>query len=391
MKKSSHKNIVAIIPARGGSKGIPGKNIMDFCGKPLLVWSIDQALKSKYIQEVYVSSDSPRILDVAESAGAKAIRRPAVLATDRSSSEEALLHALEYIEKTQGQSVDIAVFLQATSPVRETSDIDNALRTFISRKADSLFSAALLDDFCIWEKKGRKLRSITYDYKNRLRRQDRKPYFLENGSIFIFKPEILRRNQNRMGGKIFFYIMPLWKSHQIDNCQDIEICKYYMQNKILSRELKLKKIGKIKLIVYDFDGVLTDNKVVLNEDGIEHVVVNRSDGLAIGMLKKRKLKQLILTTEKNRVVALRAKKLGIPLISGVEDKKSALLSYCKNNGVALDKVVYLGNDINDLEAMKLVRYPACPSDASLEIRRISKIILDKRGGEGAVRALIRYL
>lgn len=228
-----NKNIIVIIPARGGSKAIPRKNLLSFCGKPLLAWSILQAKASKHIRQVYVSSDSKEILKVSEKFGAKGIERPECLATDTSSSEEALIHALDLVEKESAEKADLIVFLQATSPLRVAKDIDLAIETLAARKSDSLFSAAILDDYCIWQKAGSKLKSLTFDYLNRTRRQDRAPLYLENGSLYVFKPEILRRCHNRIGGKISVYLMPFWKSYEIDKREDLEICEYFMRRKIL--------------------------------------------------------------------------------------------------------------------------------------------------------------
>ncbi len=108
---------IAIIPARGGSKGIPGKNTIDFCGKPLVAWSILQALDAGMVQQVYVSSDDDLILDISEAYGASQIRRPAELAGDASASEEALLHALDFISRSGSPEPEYIVFLQATSPL----------------------------------------------------------------------------------------------------------------------------------------------------------------------------------------------------------------------------------------------------------------------------------
>lgn len=225
-------NIVTVIPARGGSKGIPKKNIKYFCGKPLIGWTIEQAVSSRFIKRVFVSTEDSEIADVSRKFGAIIIERPPILAADTSSSEGALSHAILQIEETI--RVDIVVFLQATSPLRETKDIDNAIHIFIEEKADSLFSASILEDFCIWQKVKNRFISLTYDYKNRGRRQDRKPYYLENGSIYIFKPKILKRCNNRLGGKISVYIMPFWKSFEIDTIEDFELCQFLMKEKILA-------------------------------------------------------------------------------------------------------------------------------------------------------------
>ncbi len=153
----------------------------------------------------------------------------------------------------------------------------------------------------------------------------------------------------------------------------------------------LKKLKNIKLIVYDFDGVLTDNKVIVREDGLESVVVNRSDGLAIGMIKKMGIEQIVLSKERNKVVEARANKLNILAIRGIDDKRKELMDYCSKNNISLKNVVYIGNDINDLEPMKMVGYPICPLDAYEEIKEISKFILNTPGGAGVVRELIRYI
>lgn len=381
---------LAIIPARGGSKGILGKNLLPFCGKPLLAWSIEQALRSKYIKSVYVSSDDDEILKVAESYGAIGIKRPKELATDTSTSEEALLHALNYIEAGSDQRIDVVVFLQATSPVRKTEDIDNAIEKFLSEGADSLFSAAVLEDFCIWGFRDNRLESITFNHRNRGLRQDREPSYLENGSIYIFKPEILRKYNNRLGGKIVMYSMEYWKSFEIDKIEDIEICEYFMKNKILKKQSRIN-IKDIQLIVYDFDGVMTNNKVIVFEDGRESIVANRSDGLGVEILKKRGISQIILSTESNDVVRARAKKLNLSVIYACKDKKRTLIEYCKKKGYNLSKVVYVGNDINDLEAMEVVGYPIAPADAHIEIKKIAKIVTKARGGNGVIREVVDFI
>jgi YrbI family 3-deoxy-D-manno-octulosonate 8-phosphate phosphatase len=150
-------------------------------------------------------------------------------------------------------------------------------------------------------------------------------------------------------------------------------------------------LNDIQLIVYDFDGVLTDNKVILREDGLESVIVNRSDGLAINIIKGIGIKQIIVTTETNKVVEIRAIKLDIPIIKGVNKKKESIISFCNKNNIKLNKVIYIGNDINDLEIMRIVGYPICPSDAYEEVKRISKIILKSKGGSGVVREILKYI
>jgi YrbI family 3-deoxy-D-manno-octulosonate 8-phosphate phosphatase len=141
------------------------------------------------------------------------------------------------------------------------------------------------------------------------------------------------------------------------------------------------------LIVFDFDGVLTDNRVLVFADGREAVLCNRADGLAFDLFRKEEIPVLILSTEKHPVVAARARKLKTPCIHGVADKKSALEKYCVRAGIKLDTVMYVGNDVNDLAVMRIVGHRVCPSDAHPRVRAICQTVLRSRGGEGVAREL----
>jgi len=149
--------------------------------------------------------------------------------------------------------------------------------------------------------------------------------------------------------------------------------------------------GKIDLIVFDFDGVFTDNKVLVMEDGKEAVYCNRADGLGIDIIKKYGIPMIIISTETNLVVAARARKLGLRVEQGVSDKKDFLINYVKKENYDLNNIVYIGNDINDLEAMKIVGCPVAPIDSDEEVKRIAKIVVNKRGGDGVVKELARIL
>lgn len=228
-------NIIAIILARGGSKGIPNKNIINFCGKPLLVWSIEQAKKTKNISSVWISSDSEKILEISKLNGANIIQRPSSLSTDTSTGESGYLHALDEIEKKE--KVDVVIALQATSPLRESSDMEKALNDFLSGQYDSMFSCVALKDFFIWKKTSDgNYVSFNHDYLNRKRRQDIDEQFLENGSFYIFKPDILRKMKNRLGGKIGISKMDFWKMFEIDSKEDMELCEILMRKYLLKNE-----------------------------------------------------------------------------------------------------------------------------------------------------------
>ena len=359
---------------------------MDFCGKPLLAWSILQARQAKTVNAVYVTSDDEAILRVAEDFGAKSIKRPDELSTDTATSEAALLHALDHIEKERTKKIDVVVFLQATSPLRESEDIDGAVQKLIDENADTLFSSARLEDFFIWQETEGGLKSLNFDYARRRRRQDVKPQYVENGSIYLFKPDVLRTTNNRLGGRIATYEMDFWKTWEIDSLENKALCEWYFMNRLLKRFVNLTP-SAIDLIVYDFDGVMTDNRVLTLQDGTEAVFANRADSLAINMIKEMGILQIILSTEENAVVEARARKIGIPAIHGIGDKLKALHAYCTEQQIDLKKVLFVGNDINDLEAMKSVGLGVAPADAHPVVKRIANIVLKSTGGSGVIREL----
>ena len=223
------KKTIAIIPARGRSKGIKNKNLVNFCGKPLIYWTINQALNSKLIDNVYVSSDSREILNYSSDLGSEIIFRPKSISGDRATSESALIHAVNNIKA----EADAVVFLQATSPIRNKYDIDNAIKKFKKDRVDSLFSASNLDDFNLWLEKDNKFKSINYDWKQRNRRQDKKDLiWCENGSIYVTKTKALIKNNNRIAKKFSIYEMKVWQSFEIDEKKDIPFLEVIFKNLI---------------------------------------------------------------------------------------------------------------------------------------------------------------
>lgn len=219
--------VVAIILARGGSKGLANKNIMQFCGKPLLGWTIENCFDGG-INEVFVSSDSDEILTIGEEFGAQSINRPESISTDTASSESGWLHGLDFIEDLLGQ-VDWVYAPQVTSPLRDKSDVALAVDLAKTGKYDSLFSCNVIKDFFVWEDHGGLMNSVNYDWQNRKRRQDIEVRYVENGSFYLFKPEILRSSLNRLGGRIGRVEMDAWKMFEIDSRADFRKCEALMR------------------------------------------------------------------------------------------------------------------------------------------------------------------
>ncbi|MBN8282124.1 acylneuraminate cytidylyltransferase family protein [Zoogloea sp.] len=210
------KNLV-VIPARGGSKGIPRKNVKDIGGKPLIAWSIEHAISAKCVDRVVVSTDCPEIAEIAKAYGAEVpFMRPADLANDRAPTEPSLIHALDFLREKDRYHPDNVVLLQATSPVRACDAIDNAFQEFSNRNADSLVSVCEMWNF-LW--KDLDSPKALYDFQNRPRRQDiekKDVKFKENGSIYISKSNGLVREKNRLFGKVAMYVMSEEESFEID-------------------------------------------------------------------------------------------------------------------------------------------------------------------------------
>jgi YrbI family 3-deoxy-D-manno-octulosonate 8-phosphate phosphatase len=383
--------ILTIIPARGGSKGIPRKNIQPILGKPLIAYSIEQALATPAVTRVVVSTDDAEITAVARQYGAEIVERPAEIAGDSATSESALLHVLDHLRDSEGYEPDLVVFLQATSPLRQPDDIQRAITALIMDGADSLFSASMLHGF-VWRQRDDtgEVASFTYDHTNRPRRQDLHHHDVqENGSIYVFKPSVLREHNNRLGGRVALHVMDPLDSFQVDEPGDLDL----MERLILVRAPKPASVdlSVIKLLVLDFDGVMTDNRVLVDQEGVEAVFCHRGDGWGIARLKEAGVEVIVISTEPNPVVSARCRKLKIECVQDCANKLEALNEVMEQRGLTRNQVAYVGNDVNDLEAMGAVGVAIAVGDAVLEVRRIAALVTTKQGGEGAVREVCDWI
>jgi N-acylneuraminate cytidylyltransferase len=212
--------VIAIIPARGGSKGILRKNLRLLAGKPLIVHTIEQALAAESVTRVVVSTDDAEIAAVARAAGAEVVHRPIALSGDTASSESAVLHVLDHLEMAEDYRPNLVVFLQCTSPIRQPHDIDRAVAVLQTEQADSLLSVVPVVSW-LWRETDGQLHSFNFDYRNRLRRQERPREFNENGSIYVFKPWVLRQHNNRLGGQISYFEMTSSTNIDIETEDDL--------------------------------------------------------------------------------------------------------------------------------------------------------------------------
>ena len=212
---------------------MPGKNIINFCGKPLLAWTIEHCLEGG-AAPVYVSSDSDEILTIAENYGAFKIQRPKRISGDTSDSESGWLHALEVIED-ESSKFDWIMAPQVTSPLRTSDDIRKGLEIAKGDNYDSIFSCCVSGTYFFWTENEGKIESINYDWRNRYPRQDTTKMYIENGSFYMFRPDILRQYKNRLGGRIGMVEMEFWKMFEIDNQEELRICSTLMKEFLVEK------------------------------------------------------------------------------------------------------------------------------------------------------------
>ena len=376
----------AIIPARGGSKGIVLKNLRKIGGERLIVRAVKAALGSELISAVYVSTDCPEIATAARGAGAEVILRPAELAEDESSSESAIQHVLLELHRS-GEMPHFVAFLQCTSPFTTAAEITSILRPLIDGQADSTFLAVPSHGF-LWKHRGTDscVVGVNHDHRGpRQRRQDLKPEFRETGAAYGFGAEEFLQLPNRFIGRVMA-VESLSVPFDIDDMQDL-----LRANDTASRSQRAIPSFPVKALVTDFDGVHTDGTVMVSQDGSESVRCNRRDGMGVEMARKQGLIVLILSKEKSQVVEMRAKKLGVECIQGCDDKLSALSAWLKTKNLHWDDIAYVGDDINDLDCLQLAGLSICPADAVARVKNCSDLRLQTSGGGGCIREIVDYL
>ncbi len=390
MKAMNNLHCLAVIPARGGSKGIPRKNVRPLAGKPLIAYNIEQARLARTVERVIVSTDDAEIGEIARQYGAEVVWRPAEISGDSASSESALLHVLESLRETEGYRPDVLVFLQCTSPLTLAEDIDGTVQALLEAQADTALAVTPFHYFLWKPQPDGDAVGINHNKGYRQLRQEREPQYLETGAVYVMRVPGFEEVRHRFFGKTAMYVMPPERRLEIDDPVDFQVAE------VLLREPQQERTPgrlpeEVQALILDFDGVFTDNKVLVFQDGREAVVCDRGDGHGVGELRRTGLPILVLSTEPNPVVTARARKLGIKAMQGIANKAQALEKWLAKRGFDAEKIVYVGNDLNDLGCMQRVGCAVAVADAHPIILEQADIVLQHAGGDGALREICEMI
>jgi len=394
--------ILTLIPARGGSKGIPRKNIREFAGYPLIAWSIAAAKRSSLVTRVIVSTDDEEIASVAHKWGAETpFLRPNELARDKTTDLPVFEHALKWLEDVEGYRPEIVVQLRPTSPIRPQGMVDNAIQILLDHAdADCVRGVvpAAQNPFKMWRFNGEgnplsqllEVEGIAEPYN--APRQILPPVYWQTGHIDAIRVSTIVNKKSLTGDVIYPLLIDPKYTVDIDTLPDW--AKYealvYSGLEMVSPGASRRLIPEtIKMVICDFDGVVTDNLVLTDQDGRESVAASRSDSMHIKALREKGVEVMILSSEPNPVVAARAKKMGVEAIHnvGMQDKGRVMREVLAQKNVKAENVIYVGNDLNDLPCFEVAGWSVAVADAYPEVIRAADHVLTKTGGHGAVREL----
>ncbi|MFD7666186.1 cytidylyltransferase domain-containing protein [Streptomyces sp. NPDC059788] len=406
--RTATPTVVAVIPARGGSKGVPAKNLAAVGGVPLIARAVRECRAARLVTDVVVSTDDAAIAGAARGAGAVVVRRPGDIAGDTATSEAAVLHAMDAYEAEHGKPVDAVLLVQCTSPFLVREDIDAVAAAVVESGADSALTVAPFHGF-VWREGADAAveaaapgagpgpsgtssgTGVNHDKSFRPRRQDRPQDFLETGAAYAMDAAGFRSAGHRFFGRTELVHTDPARVLEVDDPHDLARARALAPLLDTARPGALPTRDDIDAVVLDFDGTQTDDRVLVDSDGREMVAVHRGDGLGIAALRKAELKLLILSTEVNPVVAARARKLRLPVLHGIDRKDLALKQWCEEQGIAPERVLYVGNDVNDLPCFGLVGWPVAVAGAHDVVRGAARAVTSTPGGSGAIREIASWI
>jgi len=403
--------VLALVPARGGSKGLPGKNLRGLGGHPLVAWAVAAGLQADGVGRVLVSTDDPAIRDAALAAGAEApFLRPADLAADDTTDLPVFLHALDWLAAHEGYVPDVVVQLRPTSPLRPPGLVDAALATLVadpSATAARTVTPSPQTPYKMWRVDGGRLDALLpapegVEEPYNAPRQRLPPTWWQTGHVDAVRIATLRAG-SMTGAALAAVEVGTAYAVDIDTAADLARAEAMLaaglpvvrpEGTAAGRDGAPRdaELAAVALVVFDFDGVMTDNRVWTDADGRESVACDRGDGHGVKLLREDGVAMAVLSTEANPVVAARCRKLGLPCTHDLGDTKGAALrALARSKEVPLERVLYVGNDVNDLDCLRLAGLPVVVADAHPAARAAARWVLTKPGGRGAVRELAERL
>ena len=379
---------VALIPARGGSRGIPLKNIASIGGKPLVYWVAAACSESRHLSETFISTESEEISRCVAGMNLRRLNiigRSQPTATDDASTESALL------EFAKAHLFDHVVLVQATSPLLTSREIDEAIAAYVSRGADSLLSVVRTKSF-MWTEADGVVRPANYDPTKRPRRQDWRGQLVENGALYITSRDHLLSSGCRLSGTIAAYEMSPESVVELDEPWEWDVVDSLLRVRGRTTQEFMARASKLKLFCVDVDGTLTDGGMYYSQDGELLKRFDTRDGMGMHLLRENGIILAILTAEDSRIAQSRAAKLQIDEVHvGVKDKEQCMETILNRLGVGWDELGYVGDDLNDLGIMRRAGFSACPNDAAPEVVQDALYVCRKAGGSGAVREVCDLL
>lgn len=392
-------NVLAIVPARGGSKSIPRKNIKPLGGIPLIAYSIAAGLQAEMVDRVIVSTDDPEIAEIAQHWGAELpFLRPPELAQDDTPDLPVFQHTLQWLAERENYIPDVVVQLRPTSPLRPPDCVDQAVTALRQyEKADSVRGVVPSgqNPFKMWRFQDdgymQPLLQTQFDEPYNMPRQNLPDTYWQTGHIDAIRYATIMDQQSMTGRYIWPLVLDPRYTIDIDTDQDWQRAEWMLGQMALpfvqpgANSETLPK--DIRLLVLDFDGVLTDNRVWVDQNGREQVACYRSDGTGLSRLKEQGIELFVLSKERNPVVGARCRKLDLPYHQGIDHKAPLLKKMVEERNLTWNQVVYVGNDVNDLECMGLAGCGVAVADAHPTVKAQANLILKRLGGRGAVREL----
>jgi len=382
-------SVTALIPARGGSRSIPRKNIRPIAGRPLIAHAAGAVHAAAGVDRVVVATDDDEIAALALALGLprlEVFRRGAATSTDEASTESVVAEFLAADPLAAADPGHRLVLVQCTSPLTRAADVEAALAKIDAAGADSLVTVARQKRFFWEESADGSARPLNYDPLTRPRRQEFAGQLVENGAFYVFSAAGFRATGCRLHGRMLLHEMAPETLVEIDDPDDwLVVERLLLARRDPGTDLR-ERARRIRMVLSDVDGVLTDAGMYYSEAGDELKRFNTRDGAGFAFLREVGLLTGLVTRETTRLVARRAEKLKLDvLVQGAGDKVAAIDAIRAGHGLGWDEIAYVGDDLYDLEALRRAGLSAAPADAVATVREAVHHVCSARGGGGALR------